>query len=131
MIDMPSARTLVENGSIHRITDISKLVIKSFFKRGERNVLTEVLKKRAKKMNCDFGTENLEYILAHRDEIPDKFRKFHLIFPCIVSEDSGGHSYYPWLTWFDSNEWVLVWWGFSGCDSWRRNSRGRFLSVGK
>ncbi len=118
----------VESGPARRITDISKLGVKPFLKKGKRKVSIEVLKKRAKKMNCDFGKEDLEYLMAHINEIPEKLRKFCLVFPCVAFKNSRGDRYYPWLCWMDSNEWVLI---YDGSDYWYSNARGRFLSIGK
>ncbi|MEK7654594.1 MAG: hypothetical protein AAB345_05000 [Patescibacteria group bacterium] len=125
---VPQGWEIVEPGPARRITDVSKLELKSFLKKGESYINGEVMKQRAKDMNCDLGQEDLEYFLEHQEEIPKKFRdpSIYLVFPGTVVESPDGDRRVACLGW-SGDQWCL---GFHWLDRvWR--SSGRLVCFGK
>ncbi len=109
-----------------RINSVSNLELLSFLKPGESYVNGEVMKKRAEEQNANFGQLDAEWLLDHQSEIPKEFRKYYLVFPGTVWQDSSGRRYVAYLSWCDDG-WYLVF-DWLDCD-W--DSGSRLLSFRK
>lgn len=118
---VPVGWRVIEPAPARRITDVSKLKLRSFHKKGEGPINGGVMRERAKEMGCDFGLEDLEYFLEHQDEIPEKFwnSSIYLVFPGTVLEDSDGRRYVAYLYWYGGRwylyfDWLVYDWDSSG-----------------
>lgn len=111
---------LLENVAEPKEIKISDLQMVSFLKSGERYIKGEEMRRRAKEMKCNFGQTTAEYLLAHKEEIPAKFRKHYLVFPGTVWQDPDGGHAVPYLGW-DGDRWFLYFLWLDG--AWIGNDR--------
>jgi len=87
--------------------EISRLVIVPFLKRDE-SCSAEFMLRQATQMGANLGQRQAEYLLEHKDEIPQPWRNFTLVFPktrWLFS--TTGDLYVPFLFWPNEQGWCL------------------------
>lgn len=77
------------------------LELLDFFQKKESHVSGNELVKRAKEKDALFGQRHAEALLRNKDKIPEKWRKYVLVFPGTVWRDSRGDLRVPCLRWHD------------------------------
>lgn len=139
---------LIEHGPVRRITDISKLELRPFFREGENCINGKVIRERAEEMDCALGQEDAEYLVIHQNGIPTElrhnflvlpqeqngipteFRKYFLVFPGTIWQDPFGYRGIAILYFNTDGRWQM---SFLWLDrDWPSSSQShsyRFLSV--
>ena len=103
--------TLLENAP-RRLSSVVEGV--SFLKGNESYVNGEVMVRRALvELDANYGQEDAEWLLENPDKIPAELRKFYLVFPATVWQDSSGNRFVPYLSW-DGGRWVLRFYWLGG-----------------
>lgn len=82
--------------SIVKPTDLELV---AFVYYGEQSVVGAELERRATKLGADLGQHTAEWLLDHKDEIPEEWRRYYLVFPGSVWQDSLGRRRVPDLCW--------------------------------
>lgn len=75
------------------------LELVEFLEKGENSIGGEVLVRRAKQKNVLLGQRHAEALLENQGTIPQKWRKYYLVFPGSVLQDSTGHRIVPIICW--------------------------------
>jgi len=107
--------TLLEDVSFDGKQFIPDLV--EFLQFGESPINGEVMKQRAKELNAHLGQHHAEYLLEHKDLIPEEWRgKYYLPFPGTVWQASVDNCLIPCLFWLGAR-WCLDfrWLGLRWC----------------
>ncbi|MDO8496283.1 MAG: hypothetical protein Q7S43_03120 [bacterium] len=79
----------------------------SFLKGSETSTNGEEMVRRARtEFNASYGQEDAEWLLEHQDKIPAELRKFYLVFPGTIWQDSDGCRGIPCLGW-RGGRWIL------------------------
>jgi len=97
---------LIEDSNVPT-EEISRLVIVPFLKRDE-SCSAEFMLRQATQMGANLGQRQAEYLLEHKDEIPQPWRNFTLVFPktrWLFS--TTGDLYVPFLFWPNEQGWCL------------------------
>ena len=96
---------LVEDvGEVPADFAISELEIVSFLQKGEIFILSDEMRKRAKKLGGNLGQRHAEFLL--NCQIPEAWRQYYLVFPGTVWRDRDGDLCVPYLSWY-GGRWVL------------------------
>lgn len=79
----------------------------SFLKGSETSVNGEEMARRARvELDAHYGQEDAEWALENQDKIPAELRKFYLVFPGTIWQDSRGRRPVPGLNWY-GDRWLL------------------------
>ena len=89
-----------------------------FLKDGETLIGGEEMRRRAKDLKAHLGQQHAELLLAHQDQIPEDWQKFHPTFPGTVWQDGHGCNVMG-LSW-DGGRWYL---DFRLFDVWHSDDR--------
>ncbi len=103
-----------------------KLELCEFLEPGETSVRGKIMAERAVKLGANLGQKHAETLLKNQHLIPKEWRRFYLIFPGTVWQDSNGNRHVPYLNW-SGKRWHLNFYWLE--DDW--NSRDRLLSPRK
>jgi len=96
--------TLLENVSRRLASAIDGV---PFLKGNETSVNGEEMVRRARvELDANYGQEDAEWALENQDKIPVELRKFYLVFPGTVWQDSDGNRRVPYLYWC-GDRWIL------------------------
>lgn len=107
------------------ITAVSDLKLVPFLRDGEKTLRGYDMMGRARwEFGADLGQEDAEFLLEHKDEIPEELRQFYLVFSRTVWQDSGGYLYVSCLI-FGAERWCLYF-GWLGDGFYPRDRLARF-----
>lgn len=113
---------LVSNKT-RRVNESSKLEFISFLRPGEESVSSATMQRRAREMVADLSQEDAEFLLDHRELLPQlPERAYYIPFTGTVWRYPHGGLFVPYLDW-DDGRWDLDW-RWLGFD-W--DSRGTFV----
>lgn len=77
----------------------SQLDLVSFLEKGEAYIGVVTLECRAGEMGADLGQRHAQHILNNRDQIPEEWRQYILVFPGTAWRDSIMYHRIPCLAW--------------------------------
>jgi len=104
--------TLREN-TLCRIESVQNLELVPFVTFNNPCISGSELRALARNLGVNYGQEDAEFILQHKDEIPEEFQEYRLLFPGTVWSDCECYAKFPHLIFNDGlrhGPWLM---GFS------------------